>query len=77
VADQFIFLQKNIESRIILSHPDLRVNPDTSQICDMINSPHMMTHGTKMHVTYLIYNRRSVQNCKIITSYEDNDHSQP
>jgi hypothetical protein len=33
----------------------------------------MMTHGTEMNVTSLLYNRSSVQNKYIITSYEDID----
>jgi hypothetical protein len=33
----------------------------------------MMTHGTEMNVTSLLYNRSSIQNSKIITSYVDND----
>jgi hypothetical protein len=31
-----------------------------------------MTHGTETNVTSLLYNRSSVQNSKIITSYKDN-----
>jgi hypothetical protein len=38
---------------------------------------HMMTHGTETNVTSLLYNRSSVQNNKIITSYEDNGPPQP
>jgi hypothetical protein len=34
---------------------------------------HMMNHGTGSNVTSLLNNRSSVQNKKIITSYEDND----
>jgi hypothetical protein len=33
----------------------------------------MMTHGTETNVTSLLYNRSSVQNSYIITSYEDDD----
>jgi hypothetical protein len=34
---------------------------------------HMMAHGTKTNVTTLLYNKSSVQNSYIITSYEDDD----
>jgi hypothetical protein len=33
----------------------------------------MMTHGTETNDTSLLYNKSSVQNSYIITSYEDND----
>jgi hypothetical protein len=33
----------------------------------------MMTHGIETNVTSLLYNKSSVQNSYIITSYEDDD----
>jgi hypothetical protein len=33
----------------------------------------MITHGTETNVTSLLYNKNSVQNSYIITSYVDDD----
>jgi hypothetical protein len=33
----------------------------------------MMTHGTETNVTSLLYNKSSIQNSYIFTSYEDDD----
>jgi hypothetical protein len=41
--------------------------------CDDSNLTHIMTHGTETNVTYLLYNRSSVQNSYIITSYQDDN----
>jgi hypothetical protein len=58
----------------ILSHPDLRGQTRVRLKCVLGSSlTHMMTHGTETNVTSLLYNRSSVQNSYIITSYEDND----
>jgi hypothetical protein len=34
---------------------------------------HTITHGTETNVTSLLYNKSSLQNSYIITSYEDDD----
>jgi hypothetical protein len=44
--------------------------------CVLVSSlTHMMTHGTETNVTSLLYNKSSIQNSYIITSYEDDDPS--
>jgi hypothetical protein len=57
-----------------MSHPDLRGQTWACVKCVLGSSlTHMMTHGTKMIVTSLLYNKSYVQNSYIITSYEDDD----
>jgi hypothetical protein len=46
-----------------MSHPDLGGQTWARLTCVLGSSlTHMMTHGTEMNVTSLLYNRSSVQN---------------
>jgi hypothetical protein len=45
-----------------LSHPDLRANPGVNQMCARMKSHTYDDSCIETNVTYLLYNRSSVQN---------------